>query len=491
MVLYSLISEYFPSIATAIGIILVADILFLTILLFMEREDPRSYMMWILVIIFLPFIGFFLYLMIGQTFYSRRVFGLKGMTDEAIFAVHELENHHIDEWEIQFPEDNDANFARYLLKSGGGGFTINNDAKFYTNGNEKFSDLFEDIKNAKHHVFMEYYIIRNDELGNKLMDLLIEKVKEGVEVKLLTDAFGTGKGPKKGILNFKKAGGEFALFHSVATLLLSPKKNNRNHRKIAVIDGDIAYIGGFNVGDEYLGKGKMGNWRDSALRVYGHAAIPATLRFIADWNYACKKNESIENIENYFIKTSKDYGIDPIQIVSGGPDIPGNNPIKFQYEGLINHAKEYVYIHTPYLVPEDGISDSLKCAAMRGVDVRIIIPDKPDHPLIYWNNMSSANNLMKYGVKVYLYNNGFVHSKTVVVDGTMGSVGSSNIDDRSMKLNFETNYQIYSDELCEEMKSAFLKDLEVCTQYSCEEYDKRSRMDKIKGVVSSFFRGFA
>lgn len=472
-------------------IIIVIDVIMIMMLLFWERSTPDKIMIWILVFLFLPIVGFVLYLFVGQTFYSRHAFEAKSLRDGDLDFLFAFEDAVMD-IDGAMPEKKDTvAMARSIRNAGGRAYTNNNYVELYTLGQDKFDRMFEDIRNAKRFVHIEYYIIRNDKLGNELLQLLTDKVKEGVEVKLLTDAFGNGKGPKKAILKFRKAGGDFALFHSTLTLLLSPKKNNRNHRKIAVIDGEIGYCGGFNVGDEYLGKGPLGFWRDTAIRVQGGSLIPLSARFALDWKYASNEREFITD-EKYYPNSLVDkFGDDITQMIAGGPDIIRNNPVRMQYLEMMRAAKKTLYIHTPYLAPNDSLSDSLKLAAMSGIDVRIIIPDKPDHPFVYWNNISAANDLMLDGVKVYMYNRGFVHSKTIVVDGKYSSVGSANLDDRSLSLNFETNMLIYSDRIGRQMDDAFMDDLEYCTEYSCEKYAERTMYMKFKIGISRLFRGFA
>ena len=471
-------------------IMLILDLLFLVIMLFMEKQDPKSFINWVAIIIIFPIIGFILYLFIGQTYYMRRVFSVKGINDELLMKQFEKEKQKIE----GLMESSDdilreyGEFAQYLKNAGAMAFSTNNKMELFTDGTAKFDSFMEDLRNAKEYIFIEYYIIRNDNLGNEFMDLLTQKVKEGVEVRLLTDAFGNGKGPKMGIKKFREAGGKFAMFHKTITLLFSPKKNNRNHRKIAVIDGKVSYVGGYNIGDEYLGKGPFGYWRDTALRIEGAAHAICVVRMIADWNYC--SHDKIEDTLKY-LRRSEHVGNDAMQLVSGGPDIPYDNPVQFQYEGMMQYAQERLYIHTPYLAPNDAVMETLRTAALRGVDVRIIVPDKPDHPGVFWNTMSSANKLMKYGIRVYLYHNGFIHSKAIVADGKIGSVGSANLDDRSLRLNFETNVQVYSERICKELEEAFIKDLDYCEEYSCEKYDNKGLVNKIKTVLSSFFRDLA
>jgi len=480
-----MLDAVFAFIDDFIALFIVLEIILITVMVVAERADPLKALIWIFVLLILPFIGFILYLFVGQTFYANHTFKLKGVKDSEIEQVNEIETELIDT-DTAMGEDS-ARFARTIKATGGKGYSTNNGVTLYTDGKGMFDELYSDLRNAKSFIHFEYYIIRDDKLGNELVKILTQKVKEGVEVKLLTDAFGNGKGPHKSIEEFKKAGGEFDTFHRVGTLLLSPKKNNRNHRKIAIIDGDIAYCGGFNIGDEYVGEGPLGYWRDSTVRVRGATCAALETRFAMDWTYASKKDLPRDN---KYLPTSifNNYGDVRIQTVSGGPDVAGNNPVLMQYLELIRSAKDTLWIHTPYLVPNESVSDALKLASASGVDVRIIIPDKPDHPFVYWNNVSSANRLMKDGIRVFMYNRGFVHSKTIVVDGKYCSVGSANLDDRSLVLNFETNLMIYSEDVGAQMDKAFADDLGYCTEYSVEAYSKRGFGAKLKIVISKLFK---
>ena len=470
-------------------IILQIDIVFLLVLFFSEKENPSRILLWAIVMIFLPLVGLILYLVVGQTFYSEQKFKRKGLKDDEIDNI-------VPDGRDLIAAESDPDYRRTagaILNAGGLGYSNNNDVKLYTLGEDKFKDLYDDLRNAKRYIHLEYYIIRDDELGNELMDILIAKIGEGVEVKLLTDDFGVGKGPKKAIRRFKAAGGEFAVFHKVVWLLFSPKKNNRNHRKIAVIDGRIAYCGGFNIGDEYLGKGKLGFWRDSAVRISGDAVKALQVRFQMDWEYATKRELCPpERLQDYYGKVQYDSAGDArVLTVSGGPDVADFNPVRLEYLELIRNAKKTVYLHSPYFIPNDSLQDALSVAAANGVDVRVIIPDKPDHMFVFWCNISSAYSVMGNGVKVYMYNRGFVHSKTMVVDGEYCSVGSANFDDRSLVLNFETNAVIISKEIGRQMDEAFLEDLKYCTEYTREDYENLSGYSTLRVAVSRLFSGLS
>lgn len=460
-----------------VPMIYLMDLVLMLALFVLERSNPSRALFWMMALLLLPVIGFVLYLFFGQSFYSKYAFRPKGTTDA---IVDEMSQKGVEAIENYGGTDEDSRMAKSINSAGGLFFTSDNDVDLYTDGNAKFNEFKEDLRNAKRFIHVEYYIIRKDALGNEIMDILTEKAREGVEVRLLVDAIGFNTGVKEK-KRFKEAGGRLCMFHSMATCMLSPKKNNRNHRKLAVIDGEIGYIGGFNIGVEYLGKGEFGHWRDSAVRIKGSAVNALCVRFGLDWKYASRENILAER--RYYPECDFEGDI-PVQIVSGGPDMETTNGIAFQYMQMINQANESILIHTPYFGPGDAFIMALRAAAMRGVDVRIIIPDIGDHPFVYWANRKYASMVMEDGVKVYEYHDGFVHSKTMVVDGHWCSVGSANFDDRSMRLNFEANAMVYSDEIGKEMVDAFEEDLGRCTEYTMEMFSDRTLIQRMRTNIS-------
>lgn len=463
----------------------------IVIMMYAERSTPEKIPLWTFAFLAFPILGTIAYLMIGQTFYAEHTFRVKGLSDETVADAQKIDRF-LMESEVNSLDESTLTVIRAIKNLGGSIYTNNNDITLYTDGNEFFDRMFEDIRNAKSFIHLEYFILRNDDLGNNLMDLLTEKAEEGVEVRLVIDYLGFQKELLEPIHDFKEAGGEFTTFHRVGTLLFSPKKNNRNHRKLTIIDGDISYCGGFNIGDEYLGKGEFGYWRDSGVRIQGGGSIPINMRFLMDWNYANRKSDKPIDIETMMpLSVFEYYGDERMQLISGGPDVAWRNPVKLQYLEMFRAARRRIWIHTPYLIPNDSLVDELTLAAASGVDVRIIIPDRPDHFFVYWNNLFSANRLMESGVRVYHYHNGFVHSKTIVVDDMLCSVGSANMDDRSLVHNFETNVMIYSEKIAQQMSDAFEKDLEHCTEYSCAEYAKRTWTMKLRISVSKLFKSLS
>jgi len=358
-------------------------------------------------------------------------------------------------------------------------YTQNNEIKIYIDGHDKFYDLFSDIENAKHHVHLEYYIIKNDKLGNDLLNLLAKKAEEGIEVRLLYDSIGGRHIPDETIERLKKSGVKIAIFFASNFPFFNFKINYRNHRKIVVIDGSKAYIGGFNIGDEYIGLNKKKYWRDTHIRILGDAVIDLQTRFFLDWGYASK--EDLMFLPQFFPENNNtgDVGI---QIISSGPDKP-DEAIKSNYVKMINSAKKSILIQTPYFVPDSSVFESLKIAAMSGVDVKIMIPCKPDHPFVYWATYWYCGGLLQYGVKVYTYEYGFLHAKTLVIDGTVSSVGTANFDMRSFKLNFECNAVIYDTNIATKLHETFIDDLNYSLELTRELYLERGIIIRFKESI--------
>jgi cardiolipin synthase len=370
------------------------------------------------------------------------------------------------------------NVVKMTMMLGTSPFYTENDVTIYTNGNDKFAALLKDIEAAEHFIHLQYYIVRDDELGCTIMNALAKKARQGVEVKFLYDGMGNVFNSFGFNKPLKEAGGEVQLF-------LPPKGiriNYRNHRKLAIIDGKIGYIGGLNIGDEYLGRVKrFGFWRDTHLRVVGESVYDMELRFMMDWNVT--KGTTIPLDNKYFPTHKKGEGNVDIQILSSGPDTRWDN-IHHGYFKMMTEANKSIYITTPYFVPDDSILEALRTAALSGVDVRIIIPGKPDHPFVYWSSLSYLGELLEAGVRCYEYTGGFIHAKVVTMDGIISSVGTANMDIRSFKLNFEVNAFVYDEGITGELDKQFKQDLLSCREITFETYNKRSRLTKIREAFS-------
>ena len=444
-------------------------------LIFIERKEPTTTWAWLIILIALPGIGFILYLLLGQNLSRQKIFREKKLADKIkrykLISNHELPN---------FDSEINENYEDLILMNynhSGAVYTTGNEVKTYINGEDKFRDLFNDIRAAKSFIHIEYYIFRYDDLGRSLIKELHEKTKDGVEVRLVIDGMGSKRITKKIIKEIESYGIKVAVFFPGVLPHINTRINYRNHRKIVVIDGKIGYVGGFNVGNEYVNKGKQFKfWRDTHIRVKGEAVNELNKSFILDWDYAA--DENMGNMSMYF-PIPEVVGNVGMQIVSSGPDHM-EEYIKNSYMKIINNAKNYVYIQTPYLVPDSPMMEALKISALSGVDVRIIVPGAPDHFFMEWILSANIGLLIEYGIKIYRYGNGFIHSKTIVADGEVCSIGTANLDIRSFKLNFEVNAFIYNETVAKEQEKIFLDDQLKSKLVTKEEYYKRSRNLKIK-----------
>ncbi|MBU3103223.1 cardiolipin synthase [Clostridium gasigenes] len=447
-------------------------------LIFIERREPTTTWAWLLILLLLPGFGFGIYLIFGQNLSRQKIFREKTVVDEK--KTKELMMKFKEEKNIHRIAQEYEGLVRMNYNNSGSLYTTGNKVKTYTSGEEKFKDLFEDIKNAKSFIHIEYYIFRLDNLGTEILEALRLKVLEGVEVRLLVDGMGSKYIRKKEIRLINNLGIKFAIFFPGILPYVNVRINYRNHRKIVIVDGHTGYVGGFNVGDEYINRGKQfAFWRDTHIRVQGEAVNELNKRFILDWDYAATEN--LVDSEKYFIKQEV-YDDVGIQIVSSGPDHE-EEYIKNAYMKMINDAKKSVYIQTPYLVPDEPMLEALKIASLSGVDVRLIVPGEPDHFFMEWMLSANMGELMKFGVKIYRYQKGFIHAKTIVSDSKVCSIGTSNLDIRSFKLNFEVNAFIYNDEISKQQEEIFFKDQEDCRLVTQEEYDSRARSLKIKEAI--------
>lgn len=468
---------------TLLKVLTYLNLVFALLIIFFERRNPSATWAWLMVLILIPGAGFILYLLLGQNLSRRKMFELK--TEEDRFHKQLLvQGKQLSEDTIRFHDKamNEYKDMMYMnLINSQSVFTQNNSVEIFTDGHDKFNALIESIENATDHIHMVYYIINNDNLGNKIIDILSKKAAEGIEVRFLYDGMGGLRLPKHFFDRLKASGGKVACFFPSLLPLINIRVNYRNHRKIAVIDGKEAYVGGFNIGDEYLGENKkFGYWRDTHIKIKGSAVDSLQQRFLLDWRYA--SDEKITFDKKYFPPKCANGQIG-IQIVSSGPDSEWEQ-IKNGYVKMIHSAKKNVYIQTPYFIPDESILEALKIASLSGVDVRIMLPSKPDHPFVYWASLSYIGELLKSGVRSYNYTKGFIHSKTIVVDGKISSVGTANMDVRSFRLNFEVNAFIYDSNVSETLEQKFEEDINDCIEITKIDYDKRSILIKFKESIS-------
>lgn len=481
----------------AITILIIYFLNFASIIItiFVERKKPLTATVWILVLSLIPVLGFLLYFIFGRNLRpnQKRIFRLKKDYDELYNSWLIKEKYLLNNDDKLF---NDENMSKYKdliemnINSSRSIYSQDNEVNIFTKGKDKYAALIKDIENAKETINILYFIIKNDVIGRKIVDLLTKKAKQGVEIKVLYDHVGSLNTPSRMFNKLKKAGGKVARFFPLSFGTYC-SINYRNHRKIVVIDGDIGYVGGINIGDEYMdsAKGKykrLRPWRDTHLRIVGTSVMFLQERFLMDWYYATK-DESIneDNKLKKFFHSNGGSGKVGIQIVSSGPDLNGEQ-IKMGYIKMINSAKDKVYLQTPYFIPDDSFLEALKISAMSGVDVRIMIPLIPDKKFVYRATTSYIHDLLECGIKVYLYK-GFLHSKMVVVDGEIASIGTANLDIRSFLLDFEINAFIYDTKFTQKCVDIFEADAEKSEILTMEKYKARGGLTKVEEAISRLF----
>ena len=461
-----LIGGYAMHVPTVLLIsVFVLNTSFMFIVIFVQRRNTAATWAWMVAIAVLPIAGFVVYMIIGQDSRKQKVFLQKADNDDELHTI----------------------YREMGLGADEGDTTEDNRITLYHDGKDKFDAILEDIANAKKYIFIQYYILRGDEVGRHMVRQLARKAMEGVEVRLLLDGMGcafTGKDTYQPLLD---AGGKLGLFLPPVPVRI----NFRNHRKLAVIDGAVAYIGGSNIGKEYLGMGELGNWRDTHMRLTGGALNPILLRFIMDWNFASE--EKMQVLPEYFAVDAAAKALaanagagSRVTIISSGPDTRYPN-VLHGFCQMIMGAKKSIYIQTPYFVPDDALFTCIRIAALSGIDVRIMYPANPDHPFVYWASSSFIGELMCAGVKGYAYTKGFIHCKTVMVDSKICAVGTANMDVRSFKINFETHAFIEDEALTKELETAFFKDVNDSRRLTLEGYNKRPRRFKIRESISRLF----
>lgn len=450
------------------------------IIIFRERKSTSATWSWLFVINVLPVFGFILYVLIGRGISHYRIFKDRkrfqvGFEKQLVNA----EKAFVDKKFIAKMQKNHVigQLINMLYIEEKSIISTNTDVEIFNDGRKKFDALINDINQAKHHVHMEYYIFRMDNLGREIYQALINARKRGVEVRLLFDAWGSNKSKLKLFKELTDLGGHVAQFFPLIMPLINPRTNYRLHRKIVVIDGVIGYTGGFNVGDEYASvTKKFGYWRDNHLRLQGDIVYSLQHRFILDWN--SQHHFEITEGEPYF-PDSVNKGHIAAQFVTSGPD-EDKEQIKLTYMKMISGAEREIIIQTPYYIPSDALHETLKLALLSGIQVKMLIPNKPDHPLVYWATYFYAADLVKAGAQVYTYENGFTHAKTIIIDGEYASVGSANFDYRSLQLCFEANVVLYDYDFSQHLRDNFVKDLQVSKRLTLERYEERSNFIRFK-----------
>lgn len=452
------------------------------VLYLINKDDEAGYkVIWIILILVMPLFGGLLYLIVGDKHPSKKLY--RKFQKQLVVSkrctypntvLDKITNPYVKS-QLQYLENED--------------FPIYKDTKttYYSLGDTNYLDLLESLKQAKYFIFMEYFIVADGIMFSQILEVLKQKVQEGVEVRFMYDDMGClTLLPPKYYKQLQEYGIQCIAFNRFVPIL-SFVMNNRDHRKITVIDGVVGYSGGINLADEYINKKKrFGHWKDTGIKIEGEAVWNLTLMFLTTWNASCDKYEDFDKYHprHYPLVSSKEEGY----VVAYGDSPLDNKPVGHNvYLNIINQAKEYLYIFTPYLIINETLQNALQLASARGVDVRICTPGIPDKKNVFRVTRSYYEDLIDHGIRIYEYTPGFMHAKNFVCDDSIATVGTINMDYRSLFLHFECGVLLYNTSTIQEIKQDFLDTISVSEEITKEIVVK----GKFRGFYEAVLRLFA
>ncbi|MFF2091727.1 cardiolipin synthase [Paenibacillus sp. NPDC058174] len=466
---------------TAAAVFFFGLIIQLVIIIVLERKRPAKLAAWLTISLLLPYAGFMARLILGRTITGR----VKRLLPYESQGWLKARNSSL--CAQQASDAGNANFAgekklyTLLTAEPGQQITLRNRTKVLTNGEANYETILTSITNAKHHIHLDYYTIRDDEIGRRFLALLTKKANEGVEVRVLFDGVGSYRLSQSYVKQLKAGGVQAFCFLSFYQSIFKKLLNNRNHSKIAVIDGTVGFVGGMNIGDEYLGKEKkLGFWRDTQLQLEGDSVYWLQELFLKDWAFAAGERL---NPSGYMPPHAVSEAEEAVLIVSSGPDRSGA-PILETVFAAVSAAQSRIYLTTPYFIPDASLLAALCTAAKSGVDVRIIIPGIADTQLVLWATLSYVEPLLQSGVKVYRYRKGFIHAKVLLVDQMVAAVGTANMDMRSFHSNYEQNAMLFDEAVIARLDRDFAQDLLDSEQLALESFRQRPRVEKLKEAAA-------
>ncbi|MBW3520028.1 cardiolipin synthase [Flavobacterium sp. NKUCC04_CG] len=459
-----------------------------------DSNSTSKTLAYLLLVILVPVVGILFYFSFGINYRKRKMYSKKLATDEIFLKNFENRMEKIKKsfTEKQFPlVESNRSMIRLLSNKNmeNSPLLINNQAEILLNGEAFFPKLIADLKQAKHHIHLEYYIYENDEIGNQIKNILIDKVKAGVAVRFIYDDFGCRSIRKNIVVELREAGVEIFAFNKITWIALANRMNYRNHRKIVIIDGQISYTGGINISDRYVNAKKTTPalyWRDTHLRIFGDATYALQHIFLSDWNF-CSKQSLTVNEDFFPLIDCDDCAKLPMQIVASGPDsqVPS---ILYSVVKAINDAKSEILFTTPYYIPDESLQQAMIMAAMSGKKVKILLPQVSDSKMVQWASQSYFEELLEAGVELYFYQKGFIHAKSFVTDSGVSSIGTCNLDHRSFDLNFEVNAIVYDTDFADQMREIFYADCEHAVRLNHKRWYKRTHWKRLQ---NSFLRLFS
>ena len=474
-----------------LNLVFTASISLMIIVLIMENGSPVRTLAWILVLVYLPIIGFIFYLFFGRNWRKSRIFSRKGLEDVMNLQEHLLSGGCPDSSNPVFDNSLTNKLIKLLENNSKALLTCYNRVSIIPDTQDAFNQMLDSIRNAKQSIHVEYFSLANDEIGKQFKEILIAKAHAGIKIRLIYDAVGCWKLSHFYKRSLRRAGVELFPFLPSPFPTISSRLNYRNHRKLVIVDNQTAWLGGLNIGNKYLSKNKyFGYWRDTLLSMTGRSVRSLQAIFLTDWFFVSRQNilkdflaECADNITETANDDSKDV---PVQIVSSGPDSDWES-IMQTYFACIANARQSVHIASPYLILNESLLMALKTASLSGVEVKIVLPSKPDHHIVFWGSHSYYTELLLAGVEIFEYQKGFMHAKVLIIDNEIVSIGTANMDLRSFNHNFELNAMLYDTEIASVAEQQFRQDLAVCKQVFLQEFSQRSIWQKTKESICRLF----
>lgn len=444
-----------------------------------KREDPIKTLSWVIVILSVPYLGLIGYIFLGRNFRKEKMFSRKGAGDSR-FRRKRLTRKEMEDLLTDSPHAEEIRpLSKIIIQnfnSSRSRLLTNREVHIYFSGKEALEAMCQAMEEARHHIHLQSFIIEDDRTGRRFKEILIRKAKAGVEVRLMFDGFGSRNLGKEFLRELADSGVEVLNFSPFRLLFPPPIVNYRNHRKILVVDGNTGFLGGVNIADRYYDGGSFPEWRDTHVRLTGESVYALQESFLLDRFFI--QNKRLKRRKRYYPDVSirepeegKQHRFFT-QVISSGPDSDWSGILQC-YLSAISVARHHIYIITPYFIPSNTILDAIRNASLSGVDVRLMIPERSDTWLTHWSTMSYLSELIFAGVKVYLFQRGFNHSKVLSIDSEFCIIGSANMDNRSLEHNFEVTSVLYNRECAQTIESQFEKDRHRCTLVTRTEWEKR------------------
>ncbi len=482
-----LAGDIFSVLKNVLVVIYLITIFSICLMIVFENRNPVKTLSWLLVIMFIPVAGVITYVFFGRNYRKQKIYSRKSLADSVRLTDHVDRQvsllHKVLAVESEAVRSKE-HLIHLMLNNNRSLLTLNNRIDLLVNGKEAFPAMLDAIASAGKFIHLEIYRLEPDTLGTEFRELMKRKAGEGVKVRVVYDDVGSWNIHKTYIRDMREAGVEIYPFMPVRFPAFSSKINYRNHRKILVVDGREGFVGGLNIADKYIhGLPGLGPWVDTHLRLTGEAVAALDRVFVDDWNFVSgEKLQPGTYVEN----TVKTGNRCLVQVASSGPDTDWATIMQVYFSAIAT-AKTSIYLTSPYFSPDESLLTALKTAALSGVDVRMIFPKYSDSIIANWNTRSYISELLEAGVRIFLYENGFIHSKYLLVDNVFSSVGSPNVDVRSFDLDFEVTALVYDEEFAFRLGVLFNEDLKNCSEVTLQQWLKRKKGDRYKESLARIF----